>query len=127
MALGDPAAVVAEGVHQQYGACHVPDVDLSNYSRYKYLCKSDYDEDFTFLCPAAAGQPLPPPQPSWYILCGKAHSSYSLHFLAVTGLGAAASACIYGMLFAHRHRTASPGTGSANGPRVTTRSSKKAQ
>jgi len=29
MALGDPAAVVAEGVHQTYGKCRIPDFDLS--------------------------------------------------------------------------------------------------
>lgn len=29
MALGDPATVVAEGIHQTYGKCRIPDSDLS--------------------------------------------------------------------------------------------------
>ena len=53
------------------------DYDLSNYSRYKFLCKADFDEDFHFGCPAAAAESFPPPQPSWYAICGRAHSNHS--------------------------------------------------
>ena len=40
---------------------------------------------------AALLQPLTPPTPSWYILCGKAHTDHATYLAAVVSLGAAAS------------------------------------
>jgi hypothetical protein len=68
MTLGEPANVVSLGLHQEYGACAVPDIDLSGYARTKYLCQAELDEDFHFGC---VRQRLPPAQPKWYTICGK--------------------------------------------------------
>ena len=128
MALGDPSAVVAEGVHQQVGKCHVIDFDLSNYSRYKYLCPrnsypptcprtsyrspltsltlarylcpKDFDEDFSFAC--VPKQKLPQPVPTWYTVCGKAHSAYGTYVGAVAALGGTASLVLAVMLLPAR-------------------------
>ena len=126
MALGEPSSVVAQGVHQQYGKCGVVDYDLANYSRFKYLCKGDFDEDFHFGCAEGAAQRLPPPQPSWYTLCGKAHSDYPTYLIAVVTLGVLASTSLRLMLFGLVKASSKP-AGGANtaGLRVTTRSSAK--
>ena len=50
MALGEPANVLSLGLHQEYGACAVPDIDLSGYARTKYLCQAELDEDFHLGC-----------------------------------------------------------------------------
>lgn len=128
MALGDPSRVVAQGVHQQVGRCHVVDYDLSNYSRYKFLCKADFDEDFHFGCPAAAAESFPPPQPSWYTICGRAHSNHSRYLFAVIALGVLASSSLAYMLFGSVGIKGKPkpgGSATGGGPRVTTRSSAK--
>ena len=91
MALGEPSAVIAEGVHQEIGRCHVHDVDLSNYTRYRYLCPRDFDEDFTFGC---VPQKLPPRRPSWYTVCGKAHTDQQLYLGVVVALSVAASSVL---------------------------------
>eukprot|EP00325_Prymnesiales_sp_UTEX-LB-985_P025927 CAMPEP_0174724198 /NCGR_PEP_ID=MMETSP1094-20130205/42782_1 /TAXON_ID=156173 /ORGANISM="Chrysochromulina brevifilum, Strain UTEX LB 985" /LENGTH=197 /DNA_ID=CAMNT_0015925377 /DNA_START=55 /DNA_END=648 /DNA_ORIENTATION=- len=96
MAFGKPDMVVAEGIHQTYGECGVHDVDLSNYSRYKYLCQDNFDEDFRFDC--APEQPLPPPTPSWFTLCGKPHSDHMTYLGAVAALSLAASITLAAML-----------------------------
>ena len=89
---GEPARVVAEGVHQQIGPCHVPDKDLSNYPRFKFLCPADFEEDYSFDCTAAKDQRLRRlKEPSWYIMCGKAHTDRALYVGVVAALGAAAS------------------------------------
>ena len=94
MALGDPAAVVAEGVHREIGKCYVHDVDLSNYSRFKFLCVTDFDEDFHLDC----APNLDPKTPSWYTLCGKAHGDRPTYVLATVALGIAASTSLGIML-----------------------------
>ena len=102
MALGNPASVVSTGVHQEYGACHVPESDLSGYPRFKYLCKEDYDEDYHFGC--APEQPLPPSQRSWYTICGRAHSSHALYLAALVAICLASATSLVTMLGAPRSK-----------------------
>jgi hypothetical protein len=95
MALGEPANVVSLGLHQEYGACAVPDIDLSGYARTKYLCQAELDEDFHFGC---VRQSLPPAQPKWYTICGKQHSNYGLYAGVTATLGALSGAMLTWML-----------------------------
>ena len=84
MALGRPEAVVATGVHQEYGPCGVTASDLSGYTRKRYLCAADFDEDFRF-CP---GEPLPPAGATWYSLCGTPFGENRWKYMsAVAALG----------------------------------------
>ena len=107
MAFGSPQSVVAEGVHQQIGECYVHDVDLSNYSRYKYLCATDYEEDFSFDC-APQQNVTALKEPSWYTLCGKAHTDRQLYVQVVAGLGAAAALMLGIMLLPSRADAPAP-------------------
>jgi len=95
MALGEPANVVSLGLHQEYGACAVPDIDLSGYARTKYLCQAELDEDFHFGC---VRQRLPPAQPKWYTICGKQHSNYGLYAGVTATLCALSGAMLTWML-----------------------------
>ena len=98
-----PSAVVAEGVHQTLGPCYVHDVDLSNYSRFKYLCATDYDEDYTLggcggVPPATRATAKRLADPSWHTLCGKAHSDKPAYVAAALALCVAAAAALGAML-----------------------------
>jgi len=95
MALAMPEKVVATGVHQTYGACAQAVVDLFGYTRAKFLCRESYDEDFHFDC---SDQRLPPDRPSWYTLCGRAHSNFPLYMGVCSVLAATTSICLGGML-----------------------------
>jgi hypothetical protein len=95
MTLGEPANVVSLGLHQEYGACAVPDIDLSGYVRTKYLCQAELDEDFHFGC---VRQRLPPAQPKWYTICGKQHSNYGLYAGVTATLCALSGAMLTWML-----------------------------
>lgn len=98
MAFGEPEHIVATGVHQEFGQCHVEGHDLSNFPRFEFLCADDYDEDFDFGCPTAAARNLevvrPPgfgvpdfkwgsegPQ-TWYTVCGREHTRHWLYIMA---------------------------------------------
>ena len=71
-------------VHQTIGECYVEEVDITRLSRFKYLCLTDYDEDFDFSCVEA----LPDEGAVWYTACGRAHSNAVLYKGAVTSLSA---------------------------------------
>eukprot|EP00966_Prymnesium_polylepis_P164504 3803102-Prymnesium_polylepis.1 len=95
LALGAPERIIATGVHQSYGGCDESAVDLFGYTRRRYLCREAYDEDFHFGC---SQQALPPAEPSWYTLCGAAHTAYE-RYVATAALIALTAACgIGGML-----------------------------
>mmetsp|Transcript_33700 Transcript_33700/g.46114 ORF Transcript_33700/g.46114 Transcript_33700/m.46114 type:complete len:407 (+) Transcript_33700:79-1299(+) len=98
MIYGDPSIVVAEGVHQEYGDCRIVDYDLSNYARFKYLCAQDYNEDFVFNC---VEQILPPHDPAWYTLCGKAHTNYLLYAWVVASFALCCVGLYAQLLFNH--------------------------
>eukprot|EP00041_Stephanoeca_diplocostata_P015482 m.295780 g.295780 ORF g.295780 m.295780 type:complete len:423 (-) comp20048_c0_seq1:211-1479(-) len=92
MALGDPTTIVSTGIHQDYGDCNIQERDLCGYERNAYLCKESFDEDFTFDCPAAVGQTLPPTPTSWYTICGRAHTEYGLY------VGTSSIICLVGIV-----------------------------
>lgn len=92
MALGDPTTIVSTGIHQEYGNCSVRERDLCGYERNAYLCKESFDEDFTFDCPAAVGQTLPPTPNSWYTICGRAHTDYALYVVTSSTI------CLFGIV-----------------------------
>ena len=89
MAYADPATIVATGAHQEYGECHVKELDLMGYEREAFLCKDSFSEDFTFDCAAATRQTLPPTVPTWFTICGRAHVNYALY----VGVSAAIGLC----------------------------------
>jgi hypothetical protein len=89
MAYADPATIVATGAHQEYGECHVKELDLMGYEREAFLCKDSFNEDFTFDCAAATSQTLPPTVPTWFTICGRAHVNYALY----VGVSAAIGLC----------------------------------
>lgn len=73
MVFCDPSIIVATGVHQEYGDCNIKAKDLMGYLRNEYLCKENYDEDFSFDC---VSQTLPPNNSEWYTLCGNPHKNF---------------------------------------------------
>src|SRR5690606_33655009 len=50
MASFDPASHRSTGVHQTVGECYVEVEDFTGASRHKFLCASDFDEDYSFEC-----------------------------------------------------------------------------
>jgi hypothetical protein len=84
------------GFRQEYGPCGVADADLSGYARTKFVCSAELDEDFHLGC---VNQTLPPEHPSWYTICGKAHSHYPLYLGTVVALCTTASVVMARMLF----------------------------
>lgn len=95
MVVGEPAAVVSRGIHQEFGPCGVPEHDLSGYARTKFLCVPELDEDFHLGC---VTQRLPPERPSWYTICGRAHSNYPMYVGVAAALCAGSSAALTRML-----------------------------
>ena len=89
MAYANPATIVSTGAHQEYGECHVKEVDLMGYEREAFLCKDSFNEDYTFDCAAATSQMLPPALPTWFTICGRAHVNYALY----VGVSAAIGLC----------------------------------
>lgn len=79
----DPSTHQATSVHQTVGACDIMSKDLLGFTRQKFLCTSDFDEDFSFDCVDEA----PPLGASWYTVCGKAHRDRSLWIRTVFGIG----------------------------------------
>jgi len=72
MALADPATHVSTGVHQEVGECYVEARDVAGLTRHRYLCATDFDEDFSFDC-----RPAPPAEGTrWYTICGRSHTAF---------------------------------------------------
>lgn len=86
MATARPEAVVATGVHQPVNPCHVVGHDLSNRTRFEFLCPTEYDEDFTFDCVAGGAASVSglDARTTWYTLCGKAHTDRPLYVVVVS-------------------------------------------
>lgn len=92
MATAEPEAVVANGVHQPINPCYVVGHDLSNRSRYEFLCPTDFAEDFTFDCAGGVDYAATlPDRSTWYTLCGKPHSNRALYVAAVSLIATAGS------------------------------------
>ena len=102
MAVFDPATHRSASVHQTYGACHVPETDITGMSRYKYVCAEDFDEDYTFDC---AGQ-LPAEGSAWYTVCGRPHRSFGRFLGGVSALGVGGALLYSYLLGAFRRRRA---------------------
>ena len=82
MASFDPATHVSTGVHQTVGECYVEATDITGFTRYEFLCASDFDEDYSFEC---AGAPTDDTQ--WYTICGRAHTNFAAWMGGVGLLG----------------------------------------
>ena len=93
MSFFAPETQVSAGLHQVPGPCDVKDTDITGVRRDKFLCVTDYDEDFTFACAAP-----PANGTQWYTICGKAHTNYALYATGVAGLSFAGLA-MFSLLF----------------------------
>jgi len=81
--LFNPTSHVSTGIHQPTGECYVEAKDITGITRYKYLCVTDYDEDFTFEC--VDGPPRT--DSTWYTVCGRAHRNPGVWKAGLGGLG----------------------------------------
>ena len=86
MASFDPTTHRSLGVHQPAGECYVDEKDVTGLTRHKYLCVTDYEEDFTFEC--VDSPPGGAAETRWYTTCGKAHTNKAGHVAGVSILGA---------------------------------------
>src|SRR5690606_25202074 len=84
MASFDPASHRSTGVHQTVGECYVEVEDFTGASRHKFLCASDFDEDYSFECVDG----LPADDTDWYTVCGRQHQNFGAWMLGVGLLGA---------------------------------------
>lgn len=100
MASFDPATHVSTGVHQTTGECYVEATDITGFTRYDYLCPSDFDEDYSFDCPAAANND----DARWYTICGRAHSNFAAWLASVGSLGLVGIGLFSGLLGPARAR-----------------------
>jgi len=96
----DPSTHQNTSMHQTLGACDVEAKDLLGFTRQKFLCVTDFDEDFSFDCV----DQLPAHGISWYTVCGKAHTQKNLWIGVVAGLGLI-GVLLYAYLFAWWRRT----------------------
>jgi len=106
LALSDPAAHRSAGVHQEVGECYVEARDIAGLVRHRYLCASDYDEDFTFDCVDA-----PPPEgTAWYTVCGRPHRAYGTWLAGVSVIAALGSAAFAALLWIRLRCSRTPTT-----------------
>jgi hypothetical protein len=92
MATFEPSTHVSTSLHQTYGECGVEAKDIAGFTRFKFICAEEYDEDFTFCeAPPAIGA-------GWYPVCGKAHTNKPLWLGAVAGLGLVGT-LLFGMFY----------------------------
>lgn len=96
----DPARHVSAGVHQTVGECYVEQTDVTGMTRDRYLCVSDFDEDFDFRCVDAP----PPEQTERYTVCGKPHTSKGKWLAGVGGLAVLGMA-VFSILLGRKRRT----------------------
>ena len=79
MLNGTPSAVVARGVHQTLGSCHVSELDLSSYERRRYLCAESPAPDafpshageYWDLCDRVSASDCKGTDCTWFSICGK--------------------------------------------------------
>ena len=83
MAAFDPQTHVSAGVHQTVGECYVEQTDITQLTRYEFLCVTDFDEDYTFACVDAP----PEGEVSWYTVCGRPHTNFAAWMTGVAALG----------------------------------------
>ena len=82
MVYAVPENHVSTGVHQETGDCGVMAKDISGHLRQVYLCKENFDEDFSFDC--TVGKETS----ERYTVCGRPHSDKTGWVKAVGLLGA---------------------------------------
>jgi hypothetical protein len=92
VATFDPATHKSTGVHQQIGECYVEAKDITGLTRHRYLCATDYGEDFDFACVG------PRVDAAWYTVCGRPHASFGLLMSAVSVIGVAGSTTFWWLL-----------------------------
>ncbi|WP_419554464.1 hypothetical protein [Candidatus Poriferisodalis sp.] len=97
-----PQSHVSVGIHQLPGPCGVEESDITGGTREKYLCVSDYDEDYSFDCatPPAHGA-------EWYTVCGREHSNHPA-YAAVVGSLALTGIVVFTVLFGAWGRGSEP-------------------
>lgn len=83
MASFDPATHRSTGVHQTPGECYVEATDITGNTRFKYLCVTDFNEDYSFECVDAP----PADGVEWYTVCGRPHRDRAAWLLGVLLLG----------------------------------------
>jgi hypothetical protein len=118
MATFDPATHVSKGVHQTIGECHVEATDITGFTRYEYLCPSDFDEDYSFEC-AEAQRELAEPRGEtveWYTICGRPHTNFAAWMTGVGLLGVVGIGLFWFMLGPARARIR-PGNQSSSSSR----------
>ena len=57
--------------------------DITQLTRYEFLCVTDFDEDYTFACVDAP----PEGEVSWYTVCGRPHTNFAAWMTGVAALG----------------------------------------
>ena len=100
MAAFDPQTHVSAGVHQTVGECYVEQTDITQLTRYEFLCVTDFDEDYTFACVDAP----PEGEVRWYTVCGKAHTDFAAWMTGVGALGLVGIGLFQFMLGSGRER-----------------------
>ena len=109
MASFDPATHVSTGVHQTIGECYVEATDITGFTRYEFLCPSDFDEDYSFEC-VASGTEV---DPNWYTICGRPHTNFGLWMFGVGLLGVVGMGLFTFMLGPLRQRLRQPSASSS--------------
>ncbi|XP_023326089.1 uncharacterized protein LOC111699610 [Eurytemora carolleeae] len=87
MGLGNPESHISSGVHQEYGDCNITAPDITGHLRQVYLCRETHVQDFSFDCEDVCGKvgvDCSEASTSWYTVCGRRHSNYSLYLLATS-------------------------------------------
>jgi hypothetical protein len=97
MAVFDPSTHRSASMHQVYGPCHEEAKDIMGFTRYKYVCAEDFDEDYSFDCVDTR----PELHAQWYTVCGKQHTDFPRFMLGIAFLCALGIAT-YGTLLRGR-------------------------
>jgi hypothetical protein len=88
-AVSKPEQHRSTSVHQTYGPCHVEAKDIAGLTRYQYVCREDFEEEYTFDCPGGVEAT---DGASWYTVCGTPHRNFQgwiagLAAMCVVGMG----------------------------------------
>lgn len=95
----DPATHRSASMHQTYGPCDETAIDVMGLERRKYVCREDFDEDYTFACVDTT----PEARSEWYTVCGRQHRDFPRFMLGISILCALGVAA-YGTLLSGRLR-----------------------